>query len=272
MLKRLTNTKRIYITCAVLAAPVTGSCGSSSEDSSRGEVMEDLDPATSSTRGGVALENAADTEGSSPTSETCPTCSPETPGPSDTVSDSVSSDGGGQQAGADQQMQPSPDLGTEPDPSSEAPDGEPLVADAGDGTNQDSHDVATDTGDPTAEEVQNACFAVAGDGPCENCVCESCVEELEECAATAGCPEILECVLESGCTGLDCYCGDESLPLCAAGQGNGPCRDAVLSAPGGRRPDILNPSGGPASDAALAVSDCSADVSTCGDVCDTTIE
>jgi hypothetical protein len=180
--------------------------------------------------------------------------------------------GGGGQPGTDQDSEPSTDPEAEPPANTEPLTDATPASDAGGDSNQASPDVATDASDPTAEEVQDACFAVAGDDPCENCVCESCVEQLDECAATAGCPEILECVLESGCTGLACYCGDEPLWTCVAGQGNGPCRDAVLSAPGGRQPTVLNPSGGPASDAALAVSDCSADANTCGDVCDTATE
>jgi hypothetical protein len=129
---------------------------------------------------------------------------------------------------------------------------------------------ASETPDAAApNDVQSACYAAARDDVCDTCVCTECVQPLEDCAATPGCPEILACVLESGCTGLDCFCGSEPLPTCvgAEGAGNGPCRDQVLSAPGGRQPDLVNLSAGPASDSAIAVSTCATSEATCGSVC-----
>jgi hypothetical protein len=120
----------------------------------------------------------------------------------------------------------------------------------------------------TATLVGDVCAALGSDDACGNCVCGACANELEVCAATPGCAEILTCVRESGCTGNECYCGDTRLTQCAAGGGNGPCKAAVLAAPGGKEPTLLNPSGGPASDAALAIANCAEEDNSCADVCD----
>jgi hypothetical protein len=132
-------------------------------------------------------------------------------------------------------------------------------------------DTEEDDGEPVGDaSFETACVAAAGgDGLCAAYVCQSCERPLDDCGNTAGCPEILQCVSDSGCIGLDCFCGDTPLPACVAGQGSGPCRDAILSAPGGRVPDLVNPSGGPASDAALAVGQC-AD-GACPGVCEVEI-
>lgn len=123
-------------------------------------------------------------------------------------------------------------------------------------------------GEPNSE-LQAVCAAAAGSGACEKCVCESCQAPLETCADTAGCLVILECVQSNGCSGLDCWCGDVPIANCVLGEGNGPCRDEVLAAPGGKAPTLADPSGGPAADAAAAVGDCSSDPKTCGDACAT---
>jgi hypothetical protein len=116
--------------------------------------------------------------------------------------------------------------------------------------------------------AQQACAsAVAGDSECLSCVCVKCAAALDTCATTPGCREIMECVATSGCIGAECYCGDAGSATCLAGRGNGPCKDVVLAAPGGREPDTRNRSAGPASDAANAVGSCASDEDTCGSLC-----
>lgn len=261
MLKRPIATRRLTITCAILAASAWG-CS----DSSSGKTADE--PATPGNADDVTQDTPSDTgRAGAPGATTENNDGPGASAPTET-SAAPSSDEALPTEPASEQG--TPDAGTQPvtlsPPSPQPQASAPTSLDAGLGPTQTPLDPAS--GAPTTDEVQNACFAVAGDGPCENCVCEACVVQLDECAATSGCPEILACVLDSGCTGLDCYCGDDTLPACLGGQGNGPCRSAVLDAPGGRQPDALNPSGGPASDAALAVSACSTDVNTCGDVCE----
>jgi hypothetical protein len=119
-----------------------------------------------------------------------------------------------------------------------------------------------------ATGVGAACAQVDTSDACGACVCRECGAELDTCANTPGCPQILACVRENGCSGTDCFCGDASLPRCFDGEGDGPCKDAVLAAPGGREPSLDDPSGGPASDAALEVGECADDDDGCSDVCD----
>jgi hypothetical protein len=123
-------------------------------------------------------------------------------------------------------------------------------------------------GPPTtpAPSVNESCGALAADA-CAACLCEVCRQVLDACAGTPGCPEILACVQESACSGSDCFCGDASLPACVAGRANGPCKEAVLAAPAGRQPTLTNPSGGPASDAALGVAQCAEDDVRCREAC-----
>jgi len=121
---------------------------------------------------------------------------------------------------------------------------------------------------PVAAEVspvEDTCAAL--DDVCAACLCSECGDELEVCAGTPGCPEILACVRENGCSGDDCYCGTASLPACLAGAGNGPCKNILLAAPGGREPTFDNPSGGPASDAALSIADCAEEDDQCTNAC-----
>jgi hypothetical protein len=146
-----------------------------------------------------------------------------------------------------------------PPSSSEGQGAAPLLPPASGGT------LPTST---SATLVGDVCSALGSDDACGNCVCGACASELEICAETPGCAEILTCVRESGCAGSECYCGDERLTQCAAGGGNGPCKAAVLAAPGGKEPTLLNPSGGPASDAALAIANCAEEDNSCADVCD----
>jgi hypothetical protein len=273
MLKQLTNTKSqlihprhptfeaasryFYFACALLAIPSLG-CGDSAGKADKAP--------SSASASGPTIEHTFLDAGPPPNASivtggaggSAPTASSEAP------SDEQYPPPTSSQPAADPNTQPTaaepqPALAPEPQAS------DPTSPDAGIGAGSTS--LGRDAGESSGGEVQMACYAVAGDGPCEICVCESCVQQLDDCAGTPGCPEILACVLNSGCTGLDCYCGDDPLPACLSGQGNGPCRSAVLEAPGGREPDAINPSGGPASDAALAVSACSTDMDTCGDVC-----
>lgn len=113
----------------------------------------------------------------------------------------------------------------------------------------------------------DACSALGEGDACGACVCTECRSELDTCLGVQGCAAILACVRESGCSGRECYCGDASLTECVRGEANGPCQEAVLAAPGGKAPSITDPSGGPASDAALDVSDCADEDNTCQDVC-----
>jgi hypothetical protein len=119
-----------------------------------------------------------------------------------------------------------------------------------------------------ATGISAACGELDTNDACGACVCSECGDTLDACAATPGCPEILACVRENACSGTDCFCGDATLTRCFAGEGDGPCKDAVLAAPGGREPTLSDPSGGPASDAALAVGECAEDDDGCADVCD----
>jgi hypothetical protein len=120
-------------------------------------------------------------------------------------------------------------------------------------------------GGPSAS-FEVACLADAADA-CERCLCSECSEPLEACANTAGCPEIAACIRQSQCRGVDCYCGSADALTCASGLGNGPCKAAILEAPGGREPSLLNPSAGPASDAAVAISTCAEEGQPCAEAC-----
>lgn len=130
--------------------------------------------------------------------------------------------------------------------------------------------VPSETQQPAAVDgtaAVDACSALGSVDACGGCVCSECRSELDACLGVPGCAEILACVSESGCAGRECYCGDASLTECVRGEANGPCQEVVLAAPGGKAPSISDPSGGPASDAALNVSDCAGEDDTCRDVC-----
>lgn len=119
---------------------------------------------------------------------------------------------------------------------------------------------------PDAEWDAN-CLACAGQDSCATCLCVNCTQALRDCDATEGCREIAACVKASACVGIDCYCGTAPLADCANGGGNGPCKEAILAAPGGKPPTLVDPSGGPASDAVAQVARCMQDASTCGSIC-----
>jgi hypothetical protein len=115
--------------------------------------------------------------------------------------------------------------------------------------------------------ASQACDALGAVDACGACVCSACATELEACLGVPGCAEILICVRESGCAGRACYCGEASLAECIRGEADGPCKDIVLAAPGGKAPSLEDGSGGPASDAALGVSDCAEEEDVCGAEC-----
>jgi hypothetical protein len=115
-------------------------------------------------------------------------------------------------------------------------------------------------------DFEQECLARAADA-CEQCLCSSCTEQLQACAATAGCPELLVCIRDHHCQGIACYCGTFDALACANGEANGPCKAAILDAPGGRVPTLLSPSAGPASDAALAISRCEQSGQPCAQAC-----
>jgi hypothetical protein len=119
---------------------------------------------------------------------------------------------------------------------------------------------------PEAEWDANCLACAAGDA-CSSCACQSCAAEIHGCEDTPGCFEIAACVKLAGCVGVDCYCGTDTPAACANGGGNGPCKEAILSAPGGKAPTLAQPSGGPASDAVAALATCMQGPSTCGSVC-----
>jgi hypothetical protein len=133
------------------------------------------------------------------------------------------------------------------------------------GTSSGSAGDTTAAGGPSAT-FEAACLSDAADA-CERCLCSECSEPLEACANTAGCPEIAACIRQSQCRGVDCYCGSVDALSCASGQGNGPCKVAILEAPGGREPSLLSPSAGPASDAAVAISTCAEEGQPCAEAC-----
>lgn len=119
---------------------------------------------------------------------------------------------------------------------------------------------------PPTDAAIDGCPDPETDG-CAACVCRSCGAQLDTCAGIEGCSEILDCVLTSGCLGLDCYCGTESAAACLQGRSDGPCKEAVLAAPGGREPTLRNQSAGPATDAALTISECAEANDECKDLC-----
>jgi hypothetical protein len=125
--------------------------------------------------------------------------------------------------------------------------------------------VACESEDPALTFEENCLACAATD--CERCLCTDCLEPLQACAETSGCPEIVQCIQASQCTGVDCYCGTFDAFACAAGQSDGPCKSVILAAPGSREPSLIDQSAGPASDAAVAISDCTQPGASCGASC-----
>lgn len=110
------------------------------------------------------------------------------------------------------------------------------------------------------------CLACASD-TCGECLCTSCTQKLQTCEGTPGCEDIASCVIASGCSSVACYCGTHELVECLGGQSDGPCKDAILNAPGGHAPTASDISAGPAADAALAVGLCATSGGVCAASC-----
>jgi hypothetical protein len=107
-----------------------------------------------------------------------------------------------------------------------------------------------------APEGAEAFCSSSGDA-CGNCLCDRCAVEVDRCSATQGCFEIVACARLNGCVDFACFCGSVDPIACATGgRADGPCVDTTLAAPSSRSPTLANPSAGPASDAALALSSC----------------
>jgi len=119
--------------------------------------------------------------------------------------------------------------------------------------------------DDRSVPFETRCLACA-DNTCGRCLCSGCQQELETCQNTPGCQDIAQCVIDAGCTDIDCYCGTHALVECLQGQSDGPCKDVILSAPGGHEPSLADVSAGPAATAALAVGSC-ATGTACGASC-----
>lgn len=159
---------------------------------------------------------------------------------------------------------PTPSQGAPPSSEGQTPVNSPPSSNPANPSNESNTTPASVDG----ANVGAACEELGTSDACGVCVCSECGAELDTCANTPGCPEILACVRENGCSGTDCFCGDAALTRCFNGGGDGPCKDVVLAAPGGREPTLSDPSGGPASDAALEVGECADDDDRCADVCD----
>jgi hypothetical protein len=119
-----------------------------------------------------------------------------------------------------------------------------------------SSGLAPDSGAPVRAAPPALCSS--GDDACGTCLCDACEDEVARCAATPGCFEIVACARLNACVGFACFCGSIDVIACAtSGAANGPCLAPTLAAPGSRLPTLANPSAGPASDAALALANCS---------------
>jgi hypothetical protein len=118
-------------------------------------------------------------------------------------------------------------------------------------------DPAADGGTPV-DPAAPASLCSSGGDACGSCLCDACAAEVASCTATPGCFEIVACARLNGCVGFACFCGSVDLIACATiGGANGPCVDATLGAPGSHLPSLASPSAGPASEAALAIANCS---------------
>lgn len=121
--------------------------------------------------------------------------------------------------------------------------------------------------DPAGEDPAGAGPSPADDA-CDDCLAGVCPAVLARCDETSGCDEIVRCARSNGCEQTECYCGTINLILCSAtGQANGPCRDVMLTAPGGHPPSLSDPSVGPAAAAASEVGTCRAGSDECRSVC-----
>jgi hypothetical protein len=118
----------------------------------------------------------------------------------------------------------------------------------------------------TSVPFKKRCLACAQDA-CGTCLCNDCTSKLQTCQETPGCQDIANCVIAAGCTSEACYCGSFALAECLAGQSDGPCKDVILNAPGGHEPSLVQPSAGPASDAAIDVGLCAISGGPCATDC-----
>jgi hypothetical protein len=110
---------------------------------------------------------------------------------------------------------------------------------------------------PAAGANPEQALCNAGDA-CGDCLCDECEEPLADCAGTPGCLEIIACSRNFGCFGFECYCGSVDPIICATTDlADGPCVGIMLAAPGGHPPSVSEQNAGPASQAALAVANCS---------------
>jgi hypothetical protein len=66
---------------------------------------------------------------------------------------------------------------------------------------------------------------------------------------------------------MDCYCGSADALSCLNGKGDGACRAAIETAPGGRAPSVREPSAGPAADGASALAQCLQREDACRSAC-----
>ena len=105
------------------------------------------------------------------------------------------------------------------------------------------------------------------DDACGVCLCGACREQFDACERTQGCLEIVACARLNRCSGVDCYCGTDGAIACGTGGGDGPCFAVTRAAPGFREPTLLNPSAGPASDAALGFGSCVSQDALCDQAC-----
>lgn len=156
----------------------------------------------------------------------------------------------------------------DPEPGSTSPSRTSAADAAGVGSATDSSDAGSSVGAAPVRGASDAtCNSLGQIDACGSCACQQCPDALERCANTPGCADILTCVAAAGCTGRDCYCGNASALRCAAGEGDGPCKEVVLAAPGGREPTLEGPSAGPASDAAESLGECLQANDACAQLC-----
>jgi hypothetical protein len=113
----------------------------------------------------------------------------------------------------------------------------------------------------------SACAALANEA-CLACLSSECPDVIQTCRDTPGCDAISACAQSTGCLDDECYCGTVTPLVCGTtGEGNGPCRHVVLAAPESREPSALNPTAGPAAEAARPVGTCRRESVNCADLC-----
>jgi hypothetical protein len=140
-------------------------------------------------------------------------------------------------------------------------------------------DGATPTSEPTgasppeSSELPDAGTSPPDDEPlasdaCGICLSIACPEAIQTCRATPGCEAISACAQRTGCVDDECYCGTVDRVVCVTtGQGNGPCLEVTLAAPGAHEPTPVAPNAGVAAEAARSVGSCRRETASCRDVC-----